>query len=185
MTEDSKLIELFFERSEQAIDLLSEKYGAVCMKTAGNYLSVRQDAEECVNDAYLAVWETVPPERPDPLIAYLCRIVRNLALKKHRSNTAAKRSGYDAALDELAECIGSDENVEDELEARELAGLIDRFLSALGRDERVLFVRRYWFGDGLAELAKLFETSEHTLSARLYRTREKLRKYLQKEGVLI
>lgn len=183
MTEDSKLIELFFERSEQAIDLLSKKYGAVCMRLAQNLLTVRQDAEECVNDAYLAVWETVPPERPDPLIAYLCRIVRNLALKKLRANTAAKRSGYDTALDELAESIASNESVENELEARELAKHIDRFLSSLGRDERVLFVRRYWFSDSLSELAELFGASEHALSARLYRTREKLKKYLDREGI--
>lgn len=183
MTEDSKLIELFFERSEQAIDLLSEKYGAVCMRIANNYLTVRQDAEECVNDAYLAVWDSVPPQRPDPLVTYLCRIVRNLALKKRRSNNAAKRCGYDAALDELEECIASDESVENELEARELAKLLDHFLSTLGKDERSLFVRRYWFGDSLPTLAELFKKSEHTLSARLYRTREKLKKYLKKEGV--
>ena len=183
MTEDSRLIELFFERSEQAIALLDEKYGAVCHKTARNILSSKQDAEECVSDAYLAVWNSVPPERPNPLVTYLLKIVRNLSLKKHRANTALKRgSGYDTALDELAECLPSSEDVENAVDARELAAVLDRFLDGLGRDERVLFVRRYWFGDGIPELARLFGISRHAASARLYRTREKLRIMLKKEG---
>ena len=183
VTDDSKLIELFFERSEQAVELLSEKYGGVCLSTARNILSSPQDAEECVNDAYLAVWNTVPPERPSPLIAYLLRIVRNLSLKKHRSNSAAKRgSGYDSAMDELAECIPSNENVESEYDANELGGLIDRFLGTLGKDERVMFVRRYWFGDDIGALAKHFGISRHAASGRLYRTREKLKAYLKKAG---
>ena len=183
MTDDGKLIELFFERSEPAVSLLDEKYGAVCRRTARNILSSEQDAEECVSDAYLAVWNNIPPERPDPLIAYLLKIVRNISLKKHRANTALKRgSGYDAALDELSECLPSPESADNVLDARTLAALIDRFLEGLDREERVLFLRRYWYGDGLGELAKLFGISRHAASARLYRTREKLRILLKKEG---
>ena len=160
MTDDGKLIELFFERSGQAVSLLDEKYGAVCRRTARNILSSVQDAEECVSDAYLAVWNNIPPERPDPLIAYLLKIVRNISLKKHRANTALKRgSGYDAALDELSECLPSPESADNVLDALTLAA-----------------------GDGLGELAKLFGISRHAASARLYRTREKLRILLKKEG---
>ena len=186
MTEDSKLTELFFERSEQAIALLSEKYGALCLSTSMNILSSRQDAEECVNDAYLAVWNTIPPQRPDPLSAYVCRIVRNLSLKKLRSNSALKRgAGCTAALEELEGSLSDDLSVEEEAEARELARLIDKFLGTLDKNERVLFVRRYWFFDSTDTLARMFATSEHNISARLYRTREKLRKYLKKEGAAI
>ena len=142
--DDEKIIELFFARSEQAIAELAEKYGSVCGRVAENILGSRADAEECVNDAYLAVWNAVPPVRPDPLGAYVCRIARNLALKKYRANTAAKRnSAYDIALDEIADCFPSASSVEDEMEAKEVAAHIDRFLAGLDGENRMLFVRRY------------------------------------------
>ena len=104
--DDRKIIALFFERNEQAIKELSEKYGAVFTKVAYNILNNRQDAEECINEAYLAAWNTIPPHNPNPLLSYVCRIVRNLAIKKYRANTAAKRNSiYDAALDELENCF--------------------------------------------------------------------------------
>lgn len=183
MNDDSRIIGLFFERSEQAIAKLSERYGERCRRVARNIVASDEDADECVSDAFLAVWERIPPERPDPLVTYLLKIVRNTAMKKLRSNTALKRGrGYDAALDELEECLPSGESVEGELEARELASEIDRFLHTLERDERVLFMRRYWFGDSISELAKLFGIRKHAVTARLYRTREKLRKNLMEGG---
>lgn len=100
--DDRKIIELFFERSEQAIIELSNKYGSVCSKVAFNILNNKQDTEECVNDAYLGTWNTIPPQNPNPLLSYVCRIVRNLAIKKYHTNTATKRNSiYDVALDEL------------------------------------------------------------------------------------
>lgn len=100
--DDSKIIELFYERSEQAIIELSKKYGTVCTKIAFNILNNTQDTEECVNDAYLGTWNTIPPQNPNPLLSYVCRIVQNLAIKKYHTNTAAKRNSiYDVALDEL------------------------------------------------------------------------------------
>ena len=182
--DDSRIIELFFERSEQAIAELSEKYGAVCLKAAENILTDRQDAEECVNDAWLAVWNTVPPQRPDPLISYVCRIVRNLALKKYHGNTAQKRdSRYDVALDELTDCFPSASSVEDELEAKEVAGMIDAFLETLDKQNRILFVRRYWFSDSIPELAELFHLSRHAVSVKLSRIRKALKKHLREKGV--
>ena len=184
--EDSEIIELFFERSEQAIVELSEKYGTVCARVANNILNDRSDAEECVNDAYLAAWDTIPPQRPAPLLSYVCRIVRNLAIKKYHSNTAAKRnSTYDVSLDELENCFPSSDSVEDEFDAKETARIIDDFLETLDEENRVMFVRRYWHAASLEELAELFHTSRHNISVRLHRTREKLKKHLIKEGVSI
>lgn len=182
--DDKKIIELFFERSEEAIIELSAKYGPVCTKIAYNILNNMQDTEECVNDTYLGVWNTIPPTNPNPLLSYVCRIVRNLAVKKYHFNTAAKRnSTYDVALDELENCISSTNSVEDEMNAAEIAKLIDMFLESLDKENRILFVRRYWHSDSIDDLARLFGTSSHNVSVRLFRTREKLKKYLILKGV--
>ena len=182
--DDSKIIELFYERSEQAIIELSKKYGTVCTKVANNILNDVRDTEECVNDAYLGAWNTIPPQNPNPLLSYVCRIVRNLAIKRYHTNTAAKRNSiYDIALDELENCIPATNSVEDEFNAGETALIIDRFLATLDKENRVMFVRRYWHSDSIADLAELFHMSNHNISVRLSRTREKLRNYLIQEGV--
>ena len=112
--DDSKIIDLFYARSEQAIMELSAKYGPVCNKVARNILNNSHDAEECVNDAYLGAWNTIPPQNPNPLLTYICRIVRNLSIMKYHANTAVKRNSfYDVALDELEDCLASSETVED------------------------------------------------------------------------
>lgn len=184
--DDRKIIELFFERSEQAIVELSNKYGSVCTKVAFNILNNKQDTEECVNDAYLGTWNTVPPQNPNPLLSYVCRIVRNLAIKRYHANTAAKRNSiYDVALDELENCFPSVASVEYEFRAMETARMIDAFLETLDQKNRIMFVRRYWHSDSIDDLAKLFYTSNHNISVRLSRTREKLKKYLIKEGVTL
>ena len=180
--EDREIIELFYERSEQAIVELSAKYGALCLRTASHMLNNRLDAEECVNDAYLAVWNTVPPQRPDPLLSYLMRIVRNLALKRYHANTAEKRnSSYDVALSEIEESFPARDSVEEEVEARDLARRISLFLGTLRQKDRMLFVRRYWQGDSLEELAELFSTTKRNVSVRLVRIRKKLRRCLAEE----
>ena len=184
--EDRKIIELFYERSEQAIVELSNKYGSVCTKVANNILNNSRDTEECVNDAYLGAWDSIPPQKPNPLLSYVCRIVRNLAIKRYHTNTAAKRnSTYDIALDELENCFPASSSVEEEFNAREVARIIDAFLETLDTENRILFVRRYWHSDSITELAGVFHTSSHNISVRLSRTRETLRKYLRKEGVSI
>ena len=182
--DDSKIIELFHARSEQAIMELSQKYGAVCIKIAKNILNNKLDAEECVNDAFLGAWNTIPPQNPNPLLTYISRIVRNLSIKKYHSNTSAKRNSfYDVALDELENCISSDNTVENELSAKELARIIDDFLDTLDKDNRVMFVRRYWYSDSISDIAARFHTNNNNISVRLSRTREKLKNYLKKEGV--
>ena len=184
--DDKNIIELFYERSEQAITELSKKYGLLCKKVADNILNNHLDAEECVNDAYLAVWNTIPPQNPDSLVSYVCRIVRNQAIKKYHENTALKRNSiYDTSLDELEEVLPSSASVEGELEAKEVSAMIDRFLETLDKQSRIMFIRRYWYSDSIEEIAKAFKTSKHYISVRLSRIRKALKKYLVKEGVSI
>lgn len=182
--EDAKMIDLFFLRSEMAVTELDKKYGTACKQLAFHILNSREDAEECVNDAYLAVWNTIPPNRPALLRAYLCRIVRNLSIKKYRANTAEKRNRfYDRSLEELGECIPARETVEDQWNAKELGKHLDAFLGTLDQKSRILFLRRYWFSEPLAQLAADFHITEHNAAVRLSRLRAKLRDYLLKEGI--
>ena len=184
--EDSQIIDLFFERSEQAIEELDMKYGSVVKKTASNLLRSRADAEECVNDTYLGVWNSIPPHRPAPLIAYVCRIARNLAVSRIRSDTAVKRGrGFDLVLEEMEDFIPSDVDLEADYEAKELLENIERFLSSLDYDDRFLFVRRYWYADSVKDIAAMMRVKENRVSVRLFRLREQLRKILQKEGLLV
>ena len=184
--EDSKIIELFFARSEQAISELASKYGKLCLKIAKNILSNTSDAEECVNDTYLGAWNSIPPAKPDPLQAYICRIVRNISIMKYHSNTAAKRNSfYSSALDELELCLTSPVSVEDSVSANELAGLLDSFLDTLTGTERIMFVWRYWYADSISDIAENFNIRAGTAAVRLSRIRKKLRKYLEKEGYVI
>jgi len=184
--DDKKIIELFYERSEQAITELSKKYGLLCEKIADNILNNHLDAEECVNDAYLAVWNTIPPQNPDSLVSYVCRIVRNQAIKKYHENTALKRNSiYDTSLNELEEVLPSSASVEGELEAKEVSAMIDRFLETLDKQSRTMFIRRYWYSDSIEEIALSFKTSKHYISVRLSRIRKALKKHLVKEGVSV
>lgn len=184
--EDSQIIDLFFERSERAISELDKKYGRAVTKTADNILRSRRDAEECANDTWLAVWDSIPPHRPDPLAGYVCRIARNLAVSKLRSETAQKRNGsLDLVLDELEGFIPSGADVEADYNYKETVEGINRFLSALDYDDRFLFVRRYWYADSVKEIAAAMHERESRVSVRLFRLREKLRKTLKKEGLLV
>ena len=184
--EDSAIIGLFFERSEQAIDELNRKYGTAVKKTAANILNDRLDVEECVNDTYLRVWNSIPPHVPNPLAGYVCKIARNLAVNRYHANRAEKRSGnYALILDEMEECIPSGVSVETEYDAKELGAAINRFLSTLDKEDRFLFVRRYWYADSVTELAVLTNGSANRISVRLFRLREKLRNTLTKEGLLV
>jgi RNA polymerase sigma factor (sigma-70 family) len=180
---DSEIIDLFNERSEKAIMELSKKYGSVCRKVARNILNNDLDAEECVNDAFLGAWNTIPPQNPTPLLTYICRIVRNLSIKKYHANTAIKRNSfYDAALDELEECLASAANVETELAAKELTLLLDSFLDTLDKENRMMFVRRYWYSDSIPDIAARFQIRSNNVTVRLFRIRKKLQNYLRKAG---
>ena len=183
--EDSKIISLFNERSEQAIAELDRKHGAAVKKTAMNILNNVQDTEECTNDTYLGVWNTVPPQHPNPLVSYVCRIARNLAIKKYHANKAVKRKGnYDLALDELEECIPSAVSIEDDYTAKELSAAISRFLENLSYEDRFCFIRRYWFTDPVTDIAGTLHWKPHRVSVRLSRIREKLKHELTEEGLI-
>lgn len=131
MIDDEKIIELFFERSEQGIRELDMKYGKICHNLSYNIVNSRRDAEECVNDAYLGAWNAIPPVHPNPLLSYIVKIVRNISLKTYWRKEAAKRSGhYTVALEEIEGCIADQKTVEDEIEARELARIIEAFLDS-------------------------------------------------------
>lgn len=176
--EDEAIVALLWRRSPQAIEELDKKYGKLCRKLANNIVNSREDAEECVNDAYLGVWNAIPPARPHPLRAYLVKVVRNVAWKVCERRQAAKRSGCTVALEELEGCLTDGKTVEDEVEARELARLIEAFLDTLTAKERVIFMRRYGFLDSYGEIARRVGISEKNVSVRLARMRRKLRDYL-------
>ena len=183
---DEEIISLFFERSEQAISELAKSHGAAVGRVALNILGDPEDAEECVNDTWLGVWNSIPPQRPSPLRTYVCRIAHNLAITRWHANTAKKRSKrYDLALDELAECIPDRRGVEDDLDARELTELLNAFLDTLSYQDRFLFMRRYWYADSLPEAAQMAGLRYNTAAVRLHRVREKLKRTLRKEGVLV
>lgn len=186
MVEDEKIIELFFERSEQAIQELDNKYGKVCHKLSYNIVNNRQDAEECVNDAYLGAWNAIPPEKPNPLLTYICKIVRNISLKIYYRKEAAKRSStYTVAMEEIEACIADPNTVETEVEARELARIIESFLDTLTVENRVIFMRRYWFSDSYREIAEFVGLTEKNISVRLSRIRQKMKEYLIEREVSI
>lgn len=181
--EDKKIVQLLWDRVEQALEELARKFGRRLLYTAMNILGNPQDAEEAVNDTYMALWNTIPPERPDPLAGYVHRTGRNIALNKHRHLSAQKRnSRYDVSLEELAGILPAP-SFEELLNARELGQAMDRFLDTISKENRVLFLRRYWFGDSVAELAQAFGMRENAVSVRLSRLRAQLKTYLiEKEG---
>ena len=183
---DAEIINLFFERSEQAIEELAKKHGSAVASVARNILGNSQDTEECVNDTYLGTWNAIPPHKPSPLRTFVCKIARNLATKKYHSNTADKRnSQYDLALDELEEVLSDSDSVEKAYEAQELKEAINDFLATLSYSDRFIFMRRYWYSDPVQDIAKMAHSTNNSVAVRLFRIREKLRLYLEKEGLLV
>lgn len=182
---DEKILELLFDRAEQSIEALRKRFGSGLFGLAMRILENPQDAEEAVSDTYLAVWDAIPPARPQPLTPYVYKICRNTALKKLRSRAAQKRSsGYELSLEELADILPGD-TLEEQLDAKALGKAISAFLDTLNSNDRVLFVRRYWFGDSVTDLARQRLTSPGNLSVRLHRIRQKLKDYLNKEGFFL
>ena len=186
MIDDEKIIELFSRRSEEAIRELAIKYGKVCKKLSYNIVNNRQDAEECVNEAYLGTWNTIPPAKPAPLLTYVCKIVRNISLKTYYRNKAAKRSShYTIAMEEIEACIADPKTVEAEIEAKELARIVEGFLDTLTVENRVIFIRRYWFSESCKDIAEFVGLTEKNISVRLTRIRQKMKDYLIEREVFI
>lgn len=182
--EDARIVQLYWDRDQQAIPATAEKYGSYCTAIAGNILGSREDAEECVNDTYLNTWNAIPPHRPKVLSAFLGKIVRNLAFNKYKHNTAGKRGGGEipAVLEELAECVSGKDDVEQTYEYRELVAAINGFLAMLPAEKRNIFVCRYWYADSIAEIAARYGSTNTAVAMTLSRTRNGLRRYLIERG---
>lgn len=182
--DDSQIITMLFARNDKALGLVADKYGNLLYRLSDNILHCREDATECVNDTYLAVWNNIPPHSPNPLVSFICKITRNLSLKRLREKTAQKRNAQTLPIHELEFAL-ADCTLEQSLDARELARKLDRFLDTLDRESRVIFMKRYWFCDEINEIARAVSLSEGNVYQKLSRTRKKLRTFLEKEGVII
>lgn len=185
--DDRQIIELYWERSEDAISKTEQKYGRFCRSIAYNILHNDEDSEECVSDTYLKAWNEMPPKRPERLSAFLGRITRNISLHRYDHRSAQMRGGGEVtlALDELGECISSKESVENTIDDLELAAFLNRFLAALAPQSRIIFVRRYWYLYSIKEISAQLGVSESKVKTSLFRTHNALRTLLEKEDTVL
>ncbi len=185
--EDSRIIDLYWERSESAIAATSNKYGRYCYSISHNILHSDEDVEECVNDTYLRAWNAIPPHRPNRLAVYLGKITRNLSLNRYKRFTAEKRGFGEMplVLSELNDSIPTSLNSEQETDAKLLVEALNRFLEELPQNKRIIFVQRYWYLMPIRELTGLHGNSESQIKSLLFRVRKELKTYLEKEGITI
>lgn len=185
--EDSTIIDLYWERQEQALTESERKYGKLCRSVAYNILHDREDTEECVNDTWMRAWNAIPPSRPNVLSAFFSKITRNLALDTYKASHAGKRGGgqMPVALEELGECVSCGNTVEQELALRQLTRYLDHFLRQLPEKECCIFLRRYWYLDSTRDIAIRYAMPEGSVKSQLSRTRQKLKKALEREGVMV
>ncbi len=184
--DDKSIVDLYWKRSERAIQETETKYGGYCYAIAYNVLANNEDAQECVSDTYLAAWNALPPHRPAILTAFLGKLTRRISIDRWRSLTACKRGGGQIALalDELGDCASNAPSAEAAVISREMTEAFNRYLDALPQEERLVFLRRYFFFDPVAKIAENFGFSESKVTSILHRTRKKLRQQLSKEGYL-
>ena len=182
---DQELLDLYFDRSEQASAVTYRQYGGYCYTIARNVLGSAQDAEECVNDVLLRLWERIPPARPKNFFAYIAAVTRSIACNRYTASKAQKRGGgeYALALEELFDCSGPDD-VEQEIDGKVLGEVLDVFLGTLKPDHRKIFVQRYWYFCPVEEIAENLNMTKSKVTVTLMRTRAKLRDYLEEEGYL-
>ena len=184
--DDKQIIELYFERNEQAIKETQDKYGTFCHRIAMNILGIHEDAEECVNDTYYSVWKQIPPTVPEVFKVYLGRITRNLSISRFRAMRAKKRySSMEIMLSELNDCVPSSSNVEQTIEVMQLSDYISEWLDSLPEEDCALFARRYWFGDEVQELAKKCGITAAKMAQRMLRLRKSLKAALEQKGVAL
>ena len=183
---DLEIIEMYWHRDEDAIRETAHKYGGFCYSLAMNILSVSEDAEECVNDTYQKAWNAIPPEKPHAFRAWLGRIVRNLSINRWHQHRAKKRyAGVEQMLSELGDCIPDAQTTEEIIENKELSQIISDWLDSLPTQDRNLFVRRYWNGEPLEQLARMCHTPSNKLAGRMFRLRKRLQAYLTEREVSI
>ncbi len=183
--DDRSIIELYNTRSENAIAETQQKYGSLVKSIANNILGNSSDAEECTQDAYMALWNSIPPSQPRELLPYLARTARNIAINRLNSKNTAKRKGgeYFSALDELEGAIPSGFSIENELEGKRITALLENFLRKLDSDKRRAFVMRYWFSDPISDISETLGMTKGQTKMMLFRTRKELKAYLEKEDV--
>ncbi len=182
--EDSEIVRLFWDRNENAISAAAKKHGKRCRSIAENILHNREDAEDCVNDTYLKIWDLIPPNSPQVLGAFMCKIAKHTAINMLKARNREKRGGGNIplAFEELEDCIPDKSNIENAYERQELIRKVNDFLETLPLENRRVFILRYWYCCELSEIADRFGTRKNTISVMLNRTRRKLRDYLEKEG---
>jgi len=185
--DDDMILDLYWARSESAVNETTKKYGRYCFSIANNILQNNEDAEECVNDTYIKTWSVIPPQRPVILRAFLGKITRNLSLNKYKGQRAQKRGGNNIALiyGELEDCIPSNDNVETEYETGVIIEIINSYLLSLESENRIIFVRRYWYADSISTISAHFQMSESKVKSMLFRARNNLKKHLENEGVIL
>ena len=181
--DDLQIIELYFARDEHAIKETDRKYGKLCFRVAKNLLFNNEDSEECVNDTYLTVWNKIPPTRPNNFIAFICKITRNLSLKRLEVSNAMKRSaGTIISMSELEKAL-PDQCIAPDVEDEELGKLISAFLWSEKALDRNVFLRKYWFFDSISDIAERYSMNENSVKSMLFRSRNRLREFLRKEGI--
>ena len=181
--EDKLIVDLYWARNEDAITQTSIKYGKMMHSTSKAIVGSHEDAEECVNDAYLAAWDSMPQNRPTYLGGYMAKIIRNISLNRYDRNHAAKRHGVQVVFEELEECLGDYETPEEQYEAGCLKEVLDRFLAGLSEEKRVIFLRRYFYTDSIAEIAQRMQMSEGKVKSILFRLRGQLAEVLKEAGI--
>lgn len=184
--DDSRIVSLYWDRDEGAIRETAAKYGAYCLQISLNILQNMQDAEECVNDTYLRAWNTIPPQRPTRLGAFLGKITRNLSLDRYKARMAEKRQGdsFGISLEELSECLSSGD-FEAQADARAIGEAINEFLKREFPTARSIFVCRYFYGDSIESICLRYNMSESKVKSSLFRSRNRLRAHLEKEGIWV
>lgn len=185
--EDSKIIDLFWARSEFAIKETANKYSRYCYSISYNIVSSHEDAEECVNDTYLKAWNSMPPTRPNYFRIFLGKITRNISIDKYKKSNTKKRGRgqIELVLTELDECISTIGNIEDEIEEKELIKIINNFLESLPKEKRIIFVQRYWYLMTIKDIAEQQNDSESKVKSILFRIRVELKKVLEREGIIL
>jgi len=182
--EDNEIVQMYWDRNEEALSATAKKYGSYCFSIAKNIVGNNEDAEECVNDTYLQTWNSIPDNKPKMLSTYLGKIARNISFNRYKYNNAEKRGGgqIDFVLDELSDLITAPDESDDELDSRLLSKAINAFISNLSLEKRQIFMCRYWYADSIKDIADRFDMTENNVSVTLNRLRQKLSEYLKESG---
>lgn len=184
--DDKKIVEMIYENNEEGLHAAEKKYRGLCHSIAANVLDRAEDREECVNDALLALWNNIPPEKPDNLCAYIAKLVKNIALKRTRANdTWKRRVNYKAAGDELLELIPDGMSISEEYEVKQIGAVVNKFLAGLSKRDRDIFLMRYWYRDTVPEVSQRMKVSESLVKSLCDRLRKRLREELAKEGIIV